>query len=161
MSDIMTRFISYRVSIRRVALATVGAVAVVLAALWHYGVLASFMPRPPANAIMVIAPYRYHGTWVFDDPRAGLVREPFVGGVPEMIDFLVKDIPDAQKGFRLTFSAREFPGYQKKLTWVRGDSTGNWYRTEDPPMEGWLCPALFKYYREAPKDLYVKAEAKQ
>ena len=109
---------------------------------------------------MVIAPYRYNGTWVFDDPKAGLVREPFVSGVPEMIDVLVADIPDADKGFRLTFSAREFPGYQKKLTWVRGDSTGNWYRLEKPPMEGWLCPALFKYYREAPKELYVKADPK-
>jgi hypothetical protein len=25
-------------------------------------------------------------------------------------------------------------------------------------MEGWLCPALFKYFEAAPKDLYVKAE---
>jgi hypothetical protein len=47
-----------------------------------------------------------------------------------------------------------------KLTWVRGDSTDNWYRLEKPPMEGWLCPALFKYYREAPKELYVRADPK-
>jgi hypothetical protein len=121
---------------------------------------APFMPYRPANSIMTIAPYRCNGTWVFDDPRAGLVREPFVGGVPEMIDLLVADIPAADKGFRLTFSAREFPGYQRKLTWVRGDSTGNWYRLEKPPMEGWLCPALFKYYRQAPKELYVRADPK-
>jgi hypothetical protein len=138
-----------------------GVAAVALAVLWHYGVLPTWTPRPPANSIMVIAPYRYHGTWVFDDPSAGLVRERFVAGVPAMIDVLVKDIPDAQDGFRLSFSAREFPGYQKKLTWVRGDSTGNWYRTDDPPMEGWLCPVLFKYYREAPKEIYVQAEPKQ
>jgi hypothetical protein len=148
-------------SIRRVALATLAVMAVGLAVLWYCGFLPPLMRRPPANSIMVIAPYRYNGTWVFDDASAGLVREPFVAGVPEMIDFLVKDIPDAQKGFRLTFSAREFPGYQKKLTWMRGDSAGNWYRTEDPPLEGWLCPGLFKYYREAPKELYVKAEPKQ
>ena len=43
-----------------------------------------------------------------------------------MIDALVTDIPDANKGFRLTFSAREFSGFQKKLTWVRGDSLGNY-----------------------------------
>ena len=72
----------------------------------------------------------------------------------------VDDIADADQGFRLTFSASPFPGYQKQLTWVRGDATGNWYRTEDPPMEGWLCPGLFKYYRDAPKELYVKAEPK-
>jgi hypothetical protein len=39
------------------------------------------------------------GTWVFDDEAAGLVREPFVGGVPAMIDELVSDIPDAESGF--------------------------------------------------------------
>ena len=35
---------------------------------------------------------------------------------------------------------------------------GNDYRQEDPPMEGWHCPVLFKYYREAPPEIYVKAE---
>ena len=27
-------------------------------------------------------------------------------------------------------------------------------------MEGWLCPALFKYFDTAPKEIYVKAEPK-
>lgn len=26
-------------------------------------------------------------------------------------------------------------------------------------MEGWICPAMFKYYDKAPAHLYVKAEA--
>ncbi len=42
-----------------------------------------------SNVLMVIAPYWYQGTWVFDDESVGLVREPFVSGVPEMIDELV------------------------------------------------------------------------
>jgi hypothetical protein len=58
---------------------------------------------PSSNSIFVIAPYWYNGTWVFDDKNAGLSREPFVAGVPEMIDVLVNDIPDAKEGFRLTF----------------------------------------------------------
>ncbi len=144
----------------RLAIVAVGLFFIAAGIAWYFGLFAAFLPRIPANSITVISPYRFKGTWVFDDPRAGLVREPFVGGVPEMIDVLVADIPNADKGFRLTFSAREFPGYQKRLTWVRGDSTGNWYRLEKPPMEGWLCPALFKYYREAPKELYVKADRK-
>ena len=41
---------------------------------------------------MVFQPYRHNGTWVFDDVSAGLVQEPFVAGVPEMIDLLVKDV---------------------------------------------------------------------
>ena len=107
---------------------------------------------------MVIAPYRHNGTWVFDDDRFGLVREPFVAGVPEMIDALVADIPEAGKGFRLTFSANPFPTSQRKLVWLRGDQQGNYYRLDDPPMEGWICPALFKYYEKPPAELYVRAD---
>ena len=42
-----------------------------------------------SNQIMVIAPYWLERgrCWVFDDPAAGLQQEPFVSGVPEMIDF--------------------------------------------------------------------------
>jgi len=38
-----------------------------------------------SNAIRIIAPYRYSGTWVFDDPDVDLVREPFVMGVPAIV----------------------------------------------------------------------------
>ena len=76
------------------------------------------------NQIQIIAPYLHHGTWVFDDDRVGLVQEPFVSGVPEMIDDLVKDIPHASDGFRLLFSTGPFPGYQRKLTWVREEMVG-------------------------------------
>lgn len=78
-----------------------------------------------------------------------------------MIDVLVKDIPGATNGFRMLFSAQPFPGYQKKLTWLRGDMGGNYYKMEDPRMEGWICPAMFRYYKAAPEFLYVKAEAKK
>ena len=111
-----------------------------------------------SNAMHVIAPYWSHGTWVFDDPARGLQAEPFVSGVPEMIDQLVEHIPDARRGFRLLFSPAPFPGYQQAFEFDREEFGGNWYRCEDPPMEGWLCPALFKYFDEAPKTLYAKAE---
>ena len=75
-------------------------------------------------------------------------------------DKLVADIPDADQGFRLTFSAREFPGYDAKLVWIREDVNGNWYYSEEFQAEGWLCPALFKYFPTAPKEIYVKADAK-
>ena len=57
------------------------------------------------NAINVIAPYKHHGMWVFDDPRVGLVQEPFVAGADTMMDCLVADIPGAARGFTLIFSA--------------------------------------------------------
>ena len=49
------------------------------------------------NSLFVIAPYWDSGTWVFDDERVGLVREPFVLGVPDMIDHLVRDMPETRE----------------------------------------------------------------
>ena len=148
-------------SFRRVGIVLLIAVLAAAGVAWQSGLLAPFFTRQPGNSLLVITPYRYNGAWVFDDPAANLKREPFVAGMPEMIDHLVADIPNAKDGFLLTFSANPFPDYQKKLTWLRGDDVGNWYRCDDPPMEGWLCPGLFKYFRHAPKEIYVKAEAKR
>ena len=111
-----------------------------------------------ANAMMIIYPYFTDGDWVFDDESAGLRREPFVFGVPEMIDILVKDIPSSRSGFKLYFSAAPFPGFSAKLDWVREEFGGNWYCWQARIMEGWLCPALFKYFDAAPKEIYCKAE---
>ncbi len=111
-----------------------------------------------ANAMLVIFPYRYQGTWVFDDERVGLEREPFVSGIPQMIDILVQNIPKAEVGFKLLFSANPFPGYQAELVWIREEYGGNWYRWQDKNIEGWLCPALFKYFSEAPIKIYCQAE---
>jgi hypothetical protein len=113
------------------------------------------------NAIMIIQPYWYSGTWVFDDPATGLVREPFVAGVPEMINQLTRHIPNARNGFRLLFSGNEFPGYAAAFDFVRSESGDAWYRRRDskPRMEGWLCPALFKYFNEAPPTIFAKAES--
>lgn len=111
------------------------------------------------NSIFVIAPYFYIGTWVFDDEQVGLVREPFVSGMPEMIDHLVRDIPNAQQGFRMTFSPQPFPDHTHSLKWLREDGGGNWYRLQgETNLEGWLCPALFRYLETAPGFLYVKAD---
>jgi hypothetical protein len=112
------------------------------------------------NSISVIAPYKYQGMWVFDDPRVGLIREPFVAGIDTMIDRLVASISGAENSFRLLFSAAPFPGFTVKLEWRREEYGGNWYYSPQFDMEGWLCPALFKYFDEAPRELYVRAEAK-
>ena len=112
------------------------------------------------NSIAVIAPYKFEGMWVFDDSRVGLNREPFVAGIDTMIDRLVASIPNAEKGFRLLFSTAPFPGYTVQLSWQRGEYGGNWYYSPQLNMEGWLCPALFKYFDEAPLELYVRAEPK-
>ena len=112
------------------------------------------------NAINVIAPYQYHSMWVFDDPRVGLVHEPFVAGADTMIDRVTADIPEANKGFLMVFSATPFPGHQFKLEWRCADSGGNWYYSPQLDIEGWLCPALFKYFAHAPEEIYIQVKAK-
>ena len=113
------------------------------------------------NGINVIAPYRYHGVWVFDDSRVGLVQEPFVSGADILIDRAVAQIPDAGSGFVLLFSASPFPGHEVRLTWLRADEhEGNWYHSEAFDLEAWLCPALLLYFEEAPREIYVQVKPK-
>jgi hypothetical protein len=112
------------------------------------------------NAINVISPYKHHSMWVFDDPSVGLVQEPFVAGADTWIDRVVAGISNAEQGFTLIFSATPFPGHQYRLDWRRAESGGNWYYSADLDMEGWLCPALFRYFSEAPKSLYAQVKAR-
>jgi hypothetical protein len=79
---------------------------------------------------------------------------------PVMIDRLVAHIPDASHGFRLLFSPTPFPGFMAKLEWRRSEYGGNWYWCPEFELEGWLCPALFKYFTETPREIYARAEAK-
>jgi hypothetical protein len=120
----------------------------------------SLEPPKPGDAVMTIEPYWHENTWVFDDPQVGLEKEPFVEGIPEMITELAKDVPNARDGFRLSFSAKPFPGHQMTIDWVRAQGGGNVYRLHGTKSEGWICPALFRYYRQAPKHFYLRADPK-
>lgn len=114
------------------------------------------------NSIMVLHPYKNNGLWVFDDPTTGLVREPFVMGIPEILEtaLVSNGIPvnEAVNGFNLLFSSNPFPGKQVSLTWIESENGGNWYRCEETNQVGWLCPALFKYFTKAPKQIFAKCE---
>jgi hypothetical protein len=112
------------------------------------------------NSILAIHPYKTEGLWVFDDNRVGLSQEPFVSGADEIIEELSRDIPDAKNGFTILFSAHPFPGAQFEFTWRREESGGNWYYSPEADAEGWLCPALFKYFDSAPEKLYAQFKAK-
>ena len=110
------------------------------------------------NSISVIKPYKWMNLWVFDDDRVGLVREPFVAGADTMIDIALeqKGIANADAGFLLLFSATPFPGADIELVWRRTDLGGNVYAWRDIEHEGWLCPALLKYFPEPPKTIYAQ-----
>ena len=112
------------------------------------------------NTLILIFPYKYEGCWVFDDEKVGLLQEPFVSGADVIIERLTAHIPDAERGFRLLFSASPFPGFTAELEWRRTDLGGNWYYSRELGLEGWLCPALFKYFATAPQKIYAKFDAR-
>ena len=119
-----------------------------------------YQSATPMNSLFAIAPYKFQDFWVFDDPRVGLLQEPFVSGADTIIDVLTENIPNAAEGFKLVFSAQPFPGYSARFAWARHEMGGNWYSWPDRDMEGWLCPALFKYFDATPPELFVKVSAK-
>jgi hypothetical protein len=43
-----------------------------------------------------------------------------------------------------------------ELTWLRQEMGGNVYGWEG--HEGWLCPALLKYFPEAPGKIFAQAK---
>ena len=110
----------------------------------------------PMNAINVIAPYRLHGSWVFDDPAKGLQQEPFVSGADIWIDRVTAGIPNAERGFALVFSAQPFPGCQFRLERRQAEAGGSWYHSPEVGLDGWLCSALFRYFAEAPELIYAQ-----
>jgi hypothetical protein len=112
------------------------------------------------NTINIIQPYKYLTMWVFDDEKVDLIQEPFVSGADEIIEEMVKDFPDADNGFILMFSATSFPGHQVVFEWRREDQGGNWYYLKKLDKEGWLCPALFKYFDKAPENIYAQFKPK-
>jgi hypothetical protein len=113
------------------------------------------------NSMLVIHPYKYEGVWVFDDARVGLLQEPFVAGADLLLDRVTEGIANAKNGVTLLFSAQPFPGFQYEFVWRReGEFGGNWYYSPTFDQEGWLCPALFKYFDRAPEHIYVQVRAK-
>jgi hypothetical protein len=131
------------------------------------------------NVLMVIEPYWFQDTWVFDDVSKGFKKEPLEGrfegelgkimelgrllggGLSELVNYLVKDIPNARKGFILLFSSEPFAGYQVELALV-GEEDGGWtYKAKDYSKQVWLSPTLSKYFETAPESIYVKAEPRR
>ncbi|SMC25915.1 hypothetical protein SAMN02745857_02344 [Andreprevotia lacus DSM 23236] len=110
------------------------------------------------SVIHHIQPYLLQGLWVFDDATVGLVEEPFVEGTDTLIERAVAGIPDADNGFELYFADQPFAGSQLTLLWRREDETGNWYYCAELAQEGWLCPALFKYFDAAPLAIHVAVQ---
>ena len=116
------------------------------------------------NSMMVLYPYKKNGAWVFDDEQRGVVEEPFLSGMPRMLELAATKLglKNPEDGFTLTFSAAPFPGHQfvLQLTRERQENFGNQYQLEGSDMTGALCTVLFRYFDEAPDALYVQMSNK-
>jgi hypothetical protein len=108
------------------------------------------------NAIIAIHPYKVQGIWAFDDSAVGLTREPFILGADEIIERMVAGLARPEDGFTLLFSANPFPQHQAVFERRRSEMGGNWYFSPQLGVEGWLCPALFKYFAAAPERIYAQ-----
>lgn len=110
-----------------------------------------------ANVVQVIHPYWDNGLLVFDDPTVGLTKEPFVAGADDVLRLLSLQVSEeCSERFSLLFSDSPFPGHQTVIRRVRDEYGGNWYEVEGSGLQGWLCPALFRYYPVAPERLYLE-----
>lgn len=115
------------------------------------------------NQINIIAPYLWNGVLVFDDPKVGLDREPFIMGADIALMTVAQFVGVDSSSFILIFSAQKFPGYQAVADWIREGEGGNWYRVSfgENSAEGWLCPALLKYFESAPQQIFFQIKPKE
>ena len=103
-----------------------------------------------------IKPYKNGGYWVFSDPRVGLSNEPFVKGTNAIINKLTEKLDKPEYGFNLTFGLGLLPSkISYRLSLIRTDDGGAWYKLDGTSLEGWLCPSMFLYFKEAPLHIFV------
>jgi hypothetical protein len=105
------------------------------------------------NQINVINPYRTQYGWAFDDENVGLIGEPFVAGIPEIIDSIV----GSANNFTAYFSHEFFPDSTFILNKIEDNvEAGSYYRLNNTEMVGWLCPATLKYFEDYPTQIFVQ-----
>lgn len=123
-------------------------------------------PFLSSNSILTIQPYYLSGSWVFDDERVGLNKEPFVSGADQFIEYVLNKkglLQNGKKGFSLIFSTIPFLGFDYELNFIAYQNMGSLYTVKDAhDFKGclgenlmWLCPALNLYFKHSPNTLYV------
>lgn len=107
------------------------------------------------NVINTLYPYRTHAGWAFDDEDVELYEEAFVLGIPEIIDSIVGE----KDSFVVYISEKPIPqstGVLINIDEEKQDEVKGWYKYEGSEMEGWLCEATLKYFKNYPTKIYFK-----
>lgn len=108
------------------------------------------------NSIQVLEIRKTGCTWVFDDASKGVVNEPFVSGVPTIINHILDNKKIVESTVQAFFSQSKFPGADACLTFVKREKKGAWYKFQS--MKGWFCPCFWKYFDvgSPPQHLYIQ-----
>ena len=104
------------------------------------------------NSIFTIIPHKLDGQWVFDDESTELYKEAFVAGADDLLEIL----SDGKDSVVMLFSEEPFPEYTVRIEYIGPELGGSNYFCEEYNHKLWLCSALFKYFEEAPKAIYIK-----
>jgi len=88
--------------------------------------------------------FKKDGIWVFNDAEMGLVEEPLILGMTQIIDFLVG--PGMNRAVMRFTDGVDLMQY----TLIRGEpfEGGYVYQLKGTGMTGWLCPATLHYFPE-------------
>ena len=108
------------------------------------------------NSIFSITVEKNNGVWAFTDKSRDLSNEPFVSGADLILDKLCIEISAPFMKLNLIFADFPFPDHMFSFSKKLSESGGWWYSSVDFDIDGWLCPAMFKYFKEAPYNIYLK-----
>ena len=107
--------------------------------------------------VFTIKPYRQLNTWMFDDEMKNIHQEPFVLGIPEMLDNVLKSKSIKATQFSMQFSENEINKADLVLELDYEVSDGAWYKIKNNPhVKGWLCPVIHKYFDEIPEKIFIE-----
>tara|TARA_R110002020_G_scaffold84466_1_gene209204 strand:- start:427 stop:882 length:456 start_codon:yes stop_codon:yes gene_type:complete len=120
--------------------------------------------RDYLNSIYTMRVYRHESAWVFDNPAVGLLKEPFVAGADEIFDEIahVRAVDPSRARIDILFSDAQFPGWQILAEHLGPSMGGDDYQVISSEFETldthefWLCPALLKYFADAPDKIFMK-----
>jgi hypothetical protein len=121
--------------------------------------------------------------WAFDFPALGIMQEPFVDGIPEILESAIESelrIRADKEGGIFPVVATRLPGFivmfetsqackerppilephrgriTIELQKVEPKNGGTVYKDTTTNMQGWLCPALNKFFPESPETIWVR-----
>ena len=96
------------------------------------------------------------GRWYVDDDNGFSKSEnELVSGIPEIIELFSSGC----NRVKVEYDSKKFEG-AVKLQLIDTDEYGATYNLEHNNQEyiGWLCKVFFYYFKQVPKELYIKIE---